>query len=742
MGVCASQEDHGRPLETLRGDKDIKHIIEDGYALELNVDEAKEPNTRCWVHPWVYTHNEGKLASLPNLVEVDQEDLKTQTISHLFAAACKNHPERQCMGTRKITEATAEQKGSKTFWKWKKAPFVWQNYREVGASAKKAASSLIDKLEGNTRADGSKKVAALLAETSSEWMLGAQAALSIGLTITTVYTTLGHEAMLHGLNETEAEVIFVDWEYYDILKEEVLPQCPALKHIVIIGKAFVPEKVVGAEPRPFPTEAQFEGLAWAGGPPVCTLDSLIAAGDAAKDLSDVAPTGDDLAIIMYTSGSTGLPKGVMLTHKNFMSTIASCSAQDQISMAPEDTLIGYLPLAHIFEMICEINALLSGAKIGYCSVKTLTPASTHVHAGDTDTPDLMTLCPTHMAAVPAVLDQIKKGLERKMTITGEDDAERTNKERFQGMINRKLHPETKPFFYTGIIDGRVTSVVKERFGLQNCKMLISGGAPLAEAVQKYVEAAFDVPIAQGYGATETTACTTVQEVFSRGGRPADPSASRVGAIQPNTKLKLVSVPEMGYNVTSDPPCGEILVAGNSVSQGYYKMPDKTAEDFIEHSDGLVYFHTGDVGKMHPDGVLQIIDRKKDLVKLEGGEYVSLGKVENCLKQVKGIGISVVFCQSNKKHCVCIVSEPAQGGWNSVGGKPDEDQLLKDITAKLKELKLQTFEIPKMVKVDDMAWTPDNGLVTASFKLARNPLREHYNAPGGLLEQMDYRFPDN
>jgi len=246
------------------------------------------------------------------------------------------------------------------------------------------------------------------------------------------------------------------------------------------------------------------------------------------------------------------------------------------------------------------------------------------------------------------------------------------------MIERKLDPSTRSIFNTGFIDGIVVGKVKEKVGLTNCKILISGGAPLAKATQEYVEAAFDCPIAQGYGATETTACTTVQEVFPKDGRPGDIGGGRVGAIQPNTKLLLRSVDEMGYKVTDQMPRGEILIAGNSVSLGYYHMEEKTSEDFVQHSDGLTYFHTGDIGKMHPDGVLQIIDRKKDLIKLEGGEYVSLGKVEANLKQVKGIAACAVFCQSSKNHCVAIVSQPVNGGWAAVGGKPDEEELVKAI----------------------------------------------------------------
>merc|ERR1712087_619457 len=131
---------------------------------------------------------------------------------------------------------------------------------------------------------------------------------------------------------------------------------------------------------------------------------------------------------------------------------------------------------------------------------------------------------------------------------------------------------------------------------------------------------------------------------------------------------------------------------------------------------------------------------KDLIKLDGGEYVSLGKVEAALKSVPGIGACVVFALPSKDHCVAIVSQPEKG-WDSVGGKPEVATLDKAIVEKLRSMGLVRFEIPTKVRVDDKIWTPESGLVTASLKVQRNPLRSHYNKVGGLLEEMGYRFPD-
>ena len=131
----------------------------------------------------------------------------------------------------------------------------------------------------------------------------------------------------------------------------------------------------------------------------------------------------------------------------------------------------------------------------------------------------------------------------------------------------------------------------------------------------------------------------MQECQSHGGRPADQGGGRVGAPIPACEIQLKSVADMGYLVTDTPaPRGEVLISGSNVSQnGYYKLPKETAEAFVLHPDGKIWFHTGDIGVMDGDGVLRIVDRKKDLIKLSGGEYVSLGKVEANLKQVLRVG---------------------------------------------------------------------------------------------------------
>ena len=263
------------------------------YAAEL---ECAEKETRHWIHKWCVEQNGGKLAEIPPIL---QNTKLTPTVPNVMMMAAQKHAANKCMGVRDIEECMVE--GTKTFWK-KSAAYRWRNYGAVYNDMQCAARGLY-KLPGigEKRMQKRQVVAALLAETSQEWMIAAQAALGCGLTLTTVYATLGHDAMLHGLRQTEAEIIFVDWGLFETLKDEVLAKCPALRYIVFIGKDLVPRKTTGGQHAPFPSPQEVATF-----PPVAskarctTLDTLIHTGDAAKNqvnLNAVAPNPEDVAMM-------------------------------------------------------------------------------------------------------------------------------------------------------------------------------------------------------------------------------------------------------------------------------------------------------------------------------------------------------------------------------------------------------------------------------------------------------------
>ena len=180
------------------------------------------------------------------------------------------------------------------------------------------------------------------------------------------------------------------------------------------------------------------------------------------------------------------------------------------------------------------------------------------------------------------------------------------------------------------------------------RLILAGGAPLSPDAHEFLRASLGVVLVQGYGLTESCACACIM----------DNDQVDTGGVGPplyGVKISLVNWEEGNYRVTDKPcPRGEILIGGENVATGYYKMPEKTAEDFFTDDDGVRWFKTGDIGQIDENGTLRIVDRKKDLVKLQFGEYISLGKVEAELKTCPLVENICIYGDSTQTFVVALI----------------------------------------------------------------------------------------
>lgn len=215
---------------------------------------------------------------------------------------------------------------------------------------------------------------------------------------------------------------------------------------------------------------------------------------------------------------------------------------------------------------------------------------------------------------------------------------------------------------------------------------------------------------------------------------------RVGTPLQGVDLKIVSWNEGGYSVTDNVgPRGEIHIGGGNVSAGYYNMPEKSEEDYYLEN-GKRWFKTGDIGQVMQDGTFKIIDRKKDLVKLQMGEYVSLGKVESILKIFHLIDNVCVYAKSSESFAVALIV-PDEAKLTHFAAKIglNEDcvekicanpkvvkEFLKVLTSHGLANGLEKFEVPKKIHLVSELWTPDSGLVTAAMKLKRKEIEKRYS----------------
>ncbi|XP_070692720.1 long-chain-fatty-acid--CoA ligase 4 [Pempheris klunzingeri] len=644
---------------------------------------------------------EGPYRSVDHFDSLAREDFPGKdTLDKLFEHAVQRFGETHCLGFRDVlSEENEVQPSGKVFKKLILGEYRWLSYNEVDIIVSEFGNGLA------ALGQQPKSSIAIFCETRAEWMITAQACFRHNFPLVTFYATLGEEAIAYGLNETGVTHLVTSAELLETKLKTVLPQISKLKHVI-----YVDQKKVSTEGYP-------AGLS------IHSMRAVRELGQLPDNVGRaiVKPQPSDLAVVMYTSGSTGRPKGVMIVHSNL---IAGMTGQcERIpGLGPDDTYIAYLPLAHVLEMTAEISCVTYGCRIGYSSAQTLSDQSTKIKKGSKG--DCSVLRPSLMAAVPEIMDRINKNVMSKVQ-------EMSFIQRTLFTIGYKYKLEQIRRGYDApLCNALLFRKVKKLLG-GRVRMMLSGGAPLSSATQRFMNVCFCCPVGQGYGLTETCGAGTITEVV-------DISTGRVGAPLICCEIRLRDWAEGGYTSKDKPnPRGEILIGGPNVTMGYYRS-ESNDKDFFADEQGQRWFCTGDVGEIYPDGCLQIVDRKKDLVKLQAGEYVSLGKVESALKSCPVIDNICVYANSDQNYVIsfvvpnqkCLTEVAKQRGivgtWEEICTHPDmEREVLKAIKEVAAKIKLQRFEIPVMVHLSPEPWTPETGLVTDAFKLKRKELKNHY-----------------
>merc|ERR1711963_1062666 len=532
----------------------------------------------------------------PTPINKEVQENNLTTMDAIFYYVSEKFKTKQCLGTREILSEEEEvQSNGKVFRKYVLGNYNWCTFTEFEQQAAALSQGMMQlglKPKDNV---------AMIAETRAEWLITAYACYKNNLTVVTIYTNLGNDGIEHALLETEASCVFCSHETLSKLAT-VSGKCSKyLKNIVVMSSQL---------------QKNFDARKVAQGIQVSSFEKVSDLGRAkilANDFKVSPPQPNDCAIIMYTSGSTGKPKGVMLSHRNLISAMSSLINIAQFK--PNDRYIGYLPLAHVLELLAETSCLLYGIKVGYSSPNTLTNKSTKVKAGSKGDANL--LRPTLMCAVPLILERVYKSIVDTMRRQGW-----AAEELFHYFVAYKMKWQDRGFD-TPILNKTLFRKIRYFLG-GRVRLMLSGGAPLAPDTHSLARTCLCVPLMQGYGLTETTACATVMS-------PQDRTTGRAGAPLMNVRIKIVNWEEGNYTIKDKPfPRGEIHVGGRNVAMGYFKNEEKTLEEFYDE-DGYRWFMTGDIGQVESDGVIRIVDRKKDLVKLQHGEYISYGKVEAILK---------------------------------------------------------------------------------------------------------------
>ncbi|KAK0551234.1 long-chain fatty acid-CoA ligase [Tilletia horrida] len=630
------------------------------------------------------------------------------TMLDVFSTALKSFPNHPLCGWRDIVKEHQEEKEvtkvvdgkevkeKKKWTLYELSDYQYLTYTQFDEKLKHSSSGLAHLgLGPDTRFN-------IYASTAPNWQLMAHSCFRQAICFCTAYDTLGEEGLKHSLNEPDVVGIFTNAELLPTLSN-VIGDTSTVKTVIYDGQ---------------PSEAVLEKLKSAAGDRegfrAIHLDELIQLGK--DNPAEVrAPKAEDIACIMYTSGSTGAPKGVILTHSNLVAALGGIKMLLIDYLRPDDTFIAYLPLAHILEFIVECAMIFMGIPMGYAKVKTLTQASVKNCDGD-----LKTFAPSLMVGVPAVWEMVRKGVLAKVNASGP-----LKKNIFGTALSLK---KNKVPVLSGLADV-IFKAVKEQTG-GRLRLALSGGAAISKETQEFLNLVM-VQMLQGYGMTESCGmCAILTPEFYT-------TYGTAGVPVPAIEVKLVDVPDAGYLSTNNPPQGEILIRGPAVTKGYFKRDDVTKETFTQ--DG--WLQTGDVGQWNKDGTLSVIDRKKNLVKLSGGEYIAIERLESTYKSCNLVANICVYADSNAKQPMAIIfprednlrSELARDG-TIVSASEAKDADLEHLCKndKIKALILKNVNavgkkagFKPMEQLQTVLLTPEELKMTAAQKLQRKQIQDDF-----------------
>lgn len=425
----------------------------------------------------------------------------------------------------------------------------------------------------------------ILGLTSADWTLADCGGLCAGAVVTPIYHTNSPEECAYVLGHSEARLIFCENADQAAKIAKIRDQCPSLEHVVLL-------------------QGTADGA--------ITLDELRRRGaevspDAVPErLSQVSP--DDIATLVYTSGTTGPPKGCMLTHANFLATTSMY--RDVLDFNGSASIYQFLPLAHVLARVAQAVALSVGARVIYWG-------------GDPTKiiDELAETKPTHFPAVPRIYEKVHGTVMGRMA-----DGPASRRRLFEWALGCGARARTAlreghlPGAFTDVqyrvADKLVLSKVRAVFG-PRLELALVGAAPIGRELLEFFDAC-GVLVAEGYGLTETCAASTINT----------PKAVRFGTVGR-------ALPGTEASIADD---GEILLRGPHVFKGYFNDPEATAA--VLTPDG--WLHTGDLGKIADDGFVMITGRKKDLIITSSGKNITPVNIESELRESRYITEAVVF----------------------------------------------------------------------------------------------------
>lgn len=569
-------------------------------------------------------------------------------------------------------------------------PYRWLSYKQVSDRAEYLGSFLLHK----GYKPSPDQFVGIFAQNRPEWIISELACYTYSMVAIPLYDTLGAEAIIYIVNKADITTVICDTpKKASVLIENVEKGLtPGLKMIILMD--------------PFEDDLKQRGEKTG-----VEVLSLFDAENLGKEnfRKPVPPEPEDLSVICFTSGTTGDPKGAMITHQNIVSNAAAFlkCVEYTFELTPEDVTISYLPLAHMFERVVQMVIYSCGARVGFFQgdIRLLPD-------------DMKTLKPTVFPSVPRLLNRVYDKVQ--------NEAKTPFKKFLLNLAVASKFSEVK----RGIIrrdslwDKLIFAKIQASLG-GRVRFMVTGAAPIASPILTFLRAAMGCPVFEAYGQTECTAGCTITS-------PGDWTSGHVGAPMNCNHVKLDDVPDMNYFSVNNE--GEICIKGTNVFKGYLKDPEKTEEALDK--DG--WLHTGDIGRWLPNGTLKIIDRKKNIFKLAQGEYIAPEKIENIYIRSRPVSQIFVHGDSLQSALVGVVVPdtdvlPSFAAKLGVKGSLEElcqnqivkEAVLEDMQKTGKQSGLKSFEQVKDIFLHLEPFSTENGLLTPTLKAKRGELSKYF-----------------
>ncbi|XGW05584.1 hypothetical protein V3C99_016164 [Haemonchus contortus] len=590
---------------------------------------------------------------------------------------------------------------------------VWKTYETVLHDAQILGSALLQLgLEPgeNTRVG-------IAGIHSVRYMTALHALVSYSMVLVPLYHNSKIEVLCDIINSCELEVIFCDNE----------ARAESFISKIIAGEIRGPKKLIllkSSGKLPNGPHGSIPDLE------VYSYDYIYAIGEK-NQMPVVPPTPSSTYVICFTSGTTGQPKGVQLSHRSLLAAVAGLYVQwvpppNRFYFGSDDIYFSFLSLAHIYEHLMQTFTIYVGGRVG-------------IYSGDVSRllSDIQILRPTIVSLVPRLLNKFHDHIHVQISK--------------RNVLIRKLFAHAKEVKLKMLRDGiqRYDTVwdklmfrkIHEQFG-GRLRMLTTGGAPVIPAVMDFTRIAYGCPLMEGYGQTECGAAGTLN-------LPFDGSTGHVGGPAPWSQVKLVDVPDMNYFAAQDK--GEVCFRGAAVMSGYFKDEELSRKTIDEEG----WLHTGDIGEWLPNGALKIIDRKNALFKLAQGDFVSPEQIEAIYLNSPLIQQIFITGMTTRSFLVGIAVVNMAILRSTIAGRPEltkylpqaDDELLSEVDVRqfvlmelnktAKAMKVQTIELIRDVCLISEEFTAENGYVTPTLKLKRHLLKQRFEKE---IEKMYSEIP--